>query len=236
MSERIDLYVAQELVNREQCSRLVSACFASVRELLGELDAWAMFVQFAKAASPDPAIAARDKRFEEQLLAAYDGADEGARDQAATEIGRLYRKPSEIALRRLARILCRRATFASSKEQLRLTFGLDPFEKIRMAHDEFAQLAQGATPPTHEPPAEGFGHFLSSDTIGMPSQSGLVPMGTSSSMNGEGPTRTNTPYPTKEGAGGDAELERPIAEVVELRQLTRRSRKSAAARRRQDGA
>jgi hypothetical protein len=238
LDDRLNSYVAEELAHREHCARLIGACFERSREELGELDAWTMFVQFAKAALPDSTIVGRDRDFEEQLLAAYETAGDSGRTQAAIEIGRRYRKPSEITLRRLARILCRRSAAASSKEQFRLAFGLDPLEKVKQAHDQFTQLSQDLKQDVGERPPQDFGNFLSRDTIGIPPPSDFV-AASGSPADADHPAASEAPSPAEEVlAAGETESERPTAEIVKLRQSVNSAKRegSVPKRRRRDGA
>ena len=168
VDERIDLYKAEEEARREECARLIFECFNNVKRRLGELDAWVMFVQFAKATAPELSSARRNSDFDDQVLAAYDFAVEGAKQSAAIEAGARFRKSSELSLRHLARLLARRATASLSVEQLKLAFGLDPLLKVKEAQDQFARLAQNHQFDAPSPRLFDFGELASDGAIEIP--------------------------------------------------------------------
>jgi hypothetical protein len=144
MDEQIEAYEADERARREECARLITACFVRAKEQVGELDAWTMFVQFARAALPKPWSIAHNSGFDEELLAAYDAASPGEKQDAAIAFGAQYRKPAVVTLRHLARVLVRRAAISLSPEQLRIEFNLDPgLTAIEAAKEQFASLAEG---------------------------------------------------------------------------------------------
>lgn len=168
MDERIDRYKAEEEARREECARLIFECFNSAKERLGELDAWVMFVQFAKAAAPELSSARRNSDFDDQVLAAYDFAAEGAKQNAAIQAGARFRKSSDLSLRHLARLLARRAAASLSVEQLKLVFGLDPLLKVKEAQDQFARLAQNHQFDAPTPRLFDFGDLASDGAIEIP--------------------------------------------------------------------
>jgi len=128
------------------------------------------------------------------------------------EIGRRWRKPSDVALRRLARILCRRAAAASSADQLRLAFGLDPLERVKQAHDQFIQLSQDSQPDISDRPTADFSKILSGDAIGIPSPPDFAqPSGAPS-----GTDRPRELSPEDQLVEPEAESEPGAAQVVEL--------------------
>jgi|SRR5579883_997812 len=168
VDERINLYREEEEARRGECARLIFECFNSAKGRLGELDAWVMFVQFAKAAAPELSSARRNSDFEDQVLAAYDSAAEGARQNAAIQAGARFRKSSELSLRHLARLLARRAAASLSAEQLKLVFGLDPLLKIKEAQDQFARLAQSEQFDAPSPRLFDFAELASDGAIEIP--------------------------------------------------------------------
>lgn len=168
MDQRIDLYRAEEQARRDECAGLIVDCFNNIKARLDELGAWVMFVQFAKATLPEPSGIRRNSDFDEQILAAYDSAADGAKPGAAIQIGARFRKTSEFTLRRLARLLAQRASGSLSAEQLRLAFGLDPLLKIKQAQDQFEQLSKDQELGAANQTSSIFGAFLTDGAIGIP--------------------------------------------------------------------
>ncbi len=144
MDELIEAHEADERARRMECARQITACFLRMKEQVGELDAWTMFVQFARAALPKPWSIAHNSGFDDELLAAYDAASPGERQDAAIASGAQYRKPADLTLRHLARVLVRRAATPLSPEQLKIEFNLDPgLTAIEAAKEQFESLAEG---------------------------------------------------------------------------------------------
>jgi hypothetical protein len=234
LDERIENYLKEERARREYCARMIAACFDGAKDQLGELDAWVIFVQFAKAASPDPIVAARDRQFEDLLLVAYDASEHVVREEAVIETGRRCRKPSDITLRRLAKALCRRQAAASSTDQLRLAFGLDPLEKVKQAQDQFVELSQGSEVDQGNQCSQDFSAILSDGAIEIAPQPDVVHLADLSTETDYGGELT----PDKERlVASESESERRSARVV----LPRPSRsglrrKGIVHRRRRDGA
>jgi hypothetical protein len=143
LDDRIDNYMQEERARRDECARLITACFNGASDRLGELDAWVMFVQFARAAQPRLNGISNHQFLENEILTAYDRAPIGQRQDAAIAAGLRQEKPADTTLRYLARVLARRAAASLTTEQHRLEFGLDPWlAKIRLARDQFASLAE----------------------------------------------------------------------------------------------